>query len=258
MRNSTKKSALISILGMFLLMGYQNCSKIGVADIAPANNLTQTGTPESGNPFNPSQTPEFKCQSIQMISLPSSGALNIPARGDDGVCYAVKLINKSNWSPSNNNPNSDQQVISRNHASSIYNDPSLIHAPYLLGSALLDVYLQGERSILLSGGANASSNITVDNFVLIGVMPSSQNSDPHFYKAYGTADSTVIYNGNTDNIMFMNQAVALTPFASGGTSTIKPLAIDGEMQVKQNYTLDIRAEDCGGSGNNSDIYLVFQ
>jgi hypothetical protein len=118
--------------------------------------------------------------------------------------------------------------------------------------------MQGPRNVVLSGAADSTTKITVDNFILVGLKPASASFNASYYHAYGTSDSTIMYNGNSDNILLQNSPVLLQPFGSGGTSTLTPLQVDGQMQVGSPTEVDVRALDCGGIGNNSDIYIVFQ
>ncbi len=204
-------------------------------------------------PFDPSQTGDFKCANFIVLQM-SAGHLDIPARDAQGNCYVVKLLSATSFSPSSQNTVIDKEVISRNHDLS-GNTSTDIHNPYLLGKAEVTMFLEGARSVMLAGGANDTDNITVDNFILVGIAPVAQAGNPQFYHSYGTSDSTV---NNTDGILFKNQNIQLAAFATRGTSTIVPLSLEGQMTIKQDYALDLRALDCGGIGNNSDIYLLFK
>ena len=233
-----------------MVISFQNCSGARFSS-SPADSNNQT--------FNPANLDPFTCTGFTVLSPDSSGILDVPARaaGGSGTCYAIKVLNAISFSPSSNNPNHDSEVISRNHDVTS-TDPMQTHHPYVLGETTLQIYMEGARGIELSGASNALSSITVDNFILVGVGPTALIADPSYYSAYGTADSTIQLDGRTDSIEFRNQAVVLTPFATGGVSTVSPLQLETEIEVQHDYTLDLRALDCGSVGALSDVYLVFQ
>jgi len=59
-------------------------------------------------------------------------------------------------------------------------------------------------------------------------------------------------------ILLQNQQVTLNPSGANGTATVNALDITADVSSGRPYTLDLRAEDCGGTRQMSDIYLVFQ
>jgi hypothetical protein len=222
---------------------------------SPAPSATPAPTPTAAiAAFNPATAGTYQCRSYVEIYPQGGQQLAIPARDAKGTCYYVKLIGAAYYQPSSSNGQLDSEIVSRNHDVPNYTANDLRH-PYLLGNATLGISMEGARSLVLSGGADSSSSILVDNFILVGLAPASQAGNPAFYKAYGTSDSTV---QNSGAIAFKQTPVYLTPFATGGTSTIAPLPIDGSMQTNQSYQLDVRALDCGIVGRSSDIYLVVQ
>lgn len=193
---------------------------------------------------------DFQCSSV--INLTSAADLqNIPARTVEGLCYSYKMADAIANSASSLTTAVDADVVSRNHSGG-----SATRNPYLMASIKLDVKLGGGRVVKLAGGSNATSPILVDNFLLVGVYPSNTaiTDWATYYNAYGTSDSTVANN----SILFHNQNILLQPFGGGGTSTIAPLDISKFIFPLTSYTLDIRAEDCGGARQLSSLYLLFQ
>jgi hypothetical protein len=197
---------------------------------------------------------EFSCKSVKTLTL-SNGKLDIPARTADGICYSIKLMDKIANSSSSLTKTTDANLISRNHDVR-YNDPNDVRKPYLMGKSNLQFKLDGARQVKLAGAQTVTTPILVDNFILVGIYPSSvTNPASEYYKAYGTSDSTV-YNSNS--VILNNKYVPVTAFATGGTSTITPLDITAQVQSGQSYSLDLRALDCGAARELSDIYLLFQ
>jgi len=281
------QSAVLAIIATVLLACFQNCAKMTFtpatdatlanqssttanggsntssnangdsnSNTTPADSTTQnsspdpSATPAPGDVVDIGVVKDFMCTQFVELTYDPSQILNIPKRDSSGNCYLVKIISKANYNPSSLNPLSDADVVSRNHDTG-----PTTHHPYNLGEAMVRMILAGERTIKLSGGKNDTNSITVDNFILVGVAATSQIGDPSYYKAYGTSDATI---PNSDSILFKNSAIPLTAFASGGTSTIAPLSLEGQIVIGQDSTLDIRALDCGGIGVVSDIYLLFQ
>ncbi len=240
----------LALIAVSMIMIFQNCANANFSATPDATNDTNVA-------FNPANVDAFTCRTFSTIASDPSGRIDVPARDTSGTCYVMKILSAVNHSPSSNNPEQDQEVLSRNHDSDA-SDPLQTHHPYTLGSKLLNLYMEGARSILLTGARAASTSITVDNFLLVGLGPSKSIADPSYYAAYGTSDSTIELNGKTDSIEFRNQPVVLTPFASSGISTVKPLSLESEIELRSDYTLDIRALDCGSVGELSDVYLLFQ
>ena len=246
-RRGGHRRDILCLIGVALLICYQNCSDAKFSTTTDAGNEI----------FNPADQAAFACTSFTAIAPDTTGRLDIPARDSLGTCYTIKVLDAVQFSPSSSNPNQDQEVVSRNHDSTA-SDPLQTRHPYILGEKTIEIYMEGARSIQLSGAADAATSIKVDNFILIGVGPSALIADPSYYQAYGTSDSTIQLNGTTDSVQFRTHAIPLTPFASGGVSTITPLPLDTEIEVQKDYTMDLRALDCGSVGALSDVYLVFQ
>ncbi|MBL7543161.1 MAG: hypothetical protein JNL11_05060 [Bdellovibrionaceae bacterium] len=198
---------------------------------------------------------DFKCNTVIKIAAdPTSGILNIPARKQsEGVCYAMKLFDAIPNGPSNITKLVDKSVLSRDHENSILN-----RDPYNMGSTKLNFVLAGPRVVKLSGGMDATTPIRIDNFALIGLYPKAINPTSEHYAAYGTSDSAVNSSTIKDSILFNENPIKIKPFGSFGTATVTPLEIVNEADTNLNYMLDIRALDCAGMRELSDIYLLFQ
>jgi hypothetical protein len=265
---------VIAACGAVLVLGFQNCSKMSFSPAADQAGLYTDKTSgngsdaaegdnnnngQSGNGANgagPSDVIDigvvknFACKSFVEIPYGAGQVLDIPARDENGLCFVVKIIGKAKFDPSDSNPHVDTDVFSRNHGPG----PST-HHPFDMGSEVVRMVMEGGRSIKLSGGKNDKTKITVDNFILVGIAPSSMVGDPAYYKAYGTSDSAVY---GSSGILFKDVNIPVKAFATGGVSTIEPLSLDGMIEVKREYSLDVRALDAGASGAVSDIYILFQ
>lgn len=192
---------------------------------------------------------DFKCTNV--ISLPYSNTITVPARTIDGVCYAMKIFDAIPVSNSGLSPTTDSEVISRNHGGIT----GTTRNSYIMNKALVNLKLLGPRVVKLSGGTDATTPILADNFVVIGLYLQIATPLVTHYAAYGSSDSTI---PGTNHILFKNEPLPLTPFATGGTSSIAPLEIVKEADSDLNYLLDVRALDCGGVRQLSNMYLLFQ
>jgi hypothetical protein len=207
------------------------------------------------------QCKDFSCQTVTTINS-AEELMNIPARTADGICYAYRIMNSIANSPSYLTPTIDSSVISRNHDISD-SDPTITHHPYAMGEFQGQFSLLGPRVVKLAGGLSASADILVDNFVLMGVYPTAVGAPADLttaYQAMGTSDSSIAnVNGvDTHAISFMNQLIPIIAFASGGTSSVAPVDITTLSPANIPQTLDVRALDCGGQRQLSDIYILFQ
>lgn len=202
---------------------------------------------------------DFKCQKVEVLGLQDLS--NIPARTSAGVCYAVKLMSGIANSASSLNKELDMEVVSRNHDNG-YSNPSNTRNPYILNTFRGEVKILGERVIKLAGGADANKNILVDNFILTGVYPVSNNESAaqlvSHYKVRGTSDSTIKDAAGNLGVAFRNILLPVIPFGNAGTSSVAPIDISTEIIPNVTHAIDIRALDCGGSRELSDIYLLFQ
>ncbi len=244
--------------------------------VAYTNCAGQNFTFSPAKQFNPIEVLDKDCDKVEIRTPLENGApIRIPARDDKNVCYAIKLVDAVDFPTSSVNQKRDYSVLASDHDSK---DPSgsgknkrVNSHPYDLGQRVVNLFLEGPRSIKLSGAPDGMARIEVDNIILVGVMPTHQLRDPHFYKSYGTSDCQ-IYNvpgnplgtyppyNNADGlfyISFNSSPVQLIPFAVGGTANVDAFRVDGDMETNRGYSLDFRALDCGGKGYSSDIYLSF-
>jgi hypothetical protein len=268
---------VVFILGatfLFLVLFNQNCSKVAVSDISsaqPSLSITAQSCADSNtceqptpNPPPPAVEPvppgthppiaEFQCKQIVRLAL--SNTLQIPARDNSGTCYSVKLLDAVANSSSALSPDLDAEVTSRNHDSDSASMKT--RHPYVLGADAVNMILADRRLVKLSSSGEKLVSIRVDNFLLVGIFPqlgTGQSADLKYYRSFGTADSTI---PATDGILFRGSSVRLQTFGASGTSTVDALDITSDIQPQAAYTLDLRALDCGGVRELSDIYLLFQ
>ncbi len=214
-------------------------SKIVLAEVGCGNRV------KDGN-----RCTDFKC--LKMVELPYSKKFTVPKRTTEGLCYAMKLFDPIANSGSSLNKELDSTVVSRDHDRSGMN----LRNPYVLDRDLLNFILEGKRIAKLSGGANITSSIKVDNFVLVGLYPDAIQPVTAHYTAQGTLDSTV--TSAQTHILLNNQPVPLKSFGPMGTATVAPIEIISEADENLGYMLDLRALDCGGARELSNIYLIFQ
>src|SRR5258708_1795724 len=240
-----KKNTVVILMGfvaLILNLGFQNCTKVGFTQTPPgavpasADNTNSTTPPSAPTtvattqidvttaPTPPAATPgpvvtimpptaAVTCKS-RVLLTPVNGMINVPPRDDNKVCYYLKLIDgfrdpkdpTKYISQKSNLPTTiNLEVVSRNHNLMAGN-----HTPYLMGKAMVNMTLQGERSIVLSSTSDQDTSIGVDNFLLIGVAPTANIGDPSFYQAIGSADSAVESNNvSMQGILFKNTLVPL-------------------------------------------------
>ncbi len=205
-----------------------------------------------GNKFKKNgQCVDFKCTEVRELTYTKT--LQIPKRatGDSGICYAMKIFNPIANGPSDLTKVFDRDVISLNHDAK----PG-VRNPNVLGTDVLNFNLGGPRVVRLSGGLDATTPILVDNYVMIGLYPKGFTPTPAHYAAHGTSDAEIA--PGQKQILYKNTPVPLKRFADAGTAAIPTLDIVREADQLQDYTLDIRALDCGGSRELSKIYILFQ
>lgn len=202
---------------------------------------------------------DFQCKSVVALAPRADGNYDVPARTIDGNCYSAKLMSLIPNGPSSLSTSTDADIISRDHTLGS-NDYTLQHHPYIMNKAKVSFIFRqggGARSVKLSGTSNATGSILVDNFVLTGLAKSSVGlGDNASYRSYGSSDSTTDMNDSV--IQFRNQPLALQSFGPGGTTSIGALDITTRVSTETMYDLDVRALDCGGARQMSDVYLVFQ
>ena len=231
-------------LAVLFLVFFQNCGQPGAIS---SNSIDSSSL---ANLVHGAAAGEFTCQTV--VLLPASATINIPARSANGTCYAVKLFDAIAQSASSLTTQIDYEVVSRDHDSKTF----ATRNPYLLGRSFFDLILEGPRKVKLSGGLSVSTQILVDNFVLVGIYPLGAQPRKDFYKSFGTKDSTI--DAGETFIGFRNDQIPLQPFASAGTATVTPLEIITDLQTNTGFTVDIRALDCGGARALSDVYALFQ
>lgn len=200
----------------------------------------------------------FECKHFIQVDN-SSDLTSIPARTVEGNCYYYKLLNAITYSSSSLTQTFDYDIRSRSHSSYLTYTAGQVAPPYLMGKANIDFVSQSSRILKLSGDAILSKEIKVDNFMMFGLYPSDTTDFSQldkYYSARGTQDCSI--SQSTSVIQFMNQAIPLIPLASGGTASIAPIEISKITEVNKKYHLDLRALDCGGYRELSDIYLLFQ
>lgn len=193
---------------------------------------------------------DFKC--LKIVNIPYTNKFIVPKRTTEGICYSMKLFNSIANASSSLGKEFDLDVITRDHDKPGMN----LRNPYVLDKDLLNFVLEGKRVAKLSGGANVTSPIRVDNFVLVGLYPEAVQPQTSHYSAQGTIDSTV--TAAQTHILLKDQPVPLKSFGPSGTATVAPIEIIREADENLSYMLDLRALDCGGVRELSDIYIVFQ
>lgn len=187
----------------------------------------------------------FSCRQYQAVSFPAT----IPARDSvTGICYYQKILSAVPAGMSGGTKLTS--IFARSHDPVTYGQTL---SPYILGQATPKFTLMGARNLKLSGAVQQLTSIQVDNFLVVGITNESRNQTT--VQAYGTEDSAII---GTNGVKVNNQMIALTPFQSGGTATIDALLINKTFNPNENYLIDIKALDCGGSKELSDVYLVFE
>ena len=202
---------------------------------------------------------DFACQSV--VAITSDQLTQVPARTSDGICYSYKLMSAIANSSSNLTTVFDNDIMAKNHGRT--NDTSLNDHPFSMGQFKGNFKLLGARAVKLAGGANATAPILVDNFVMTGVYPAATQAPVDvrkYYRVTGTSDAAIVdTKGNsTGSIQFDSEQLPVVSYASGGTSSIAPIDITTSATPNVLQTLDVRALDCGGSRELSDVYLLFQ
>jgi hypothetical protein len=218
--------------------------------------------PQSQVPDGNGNCVDYVCDSVTVLNVPTDGStLHIPDRSPSthGVCYAIHLINGISEGPSYLTTTHDSTVVSRNHDLNS-GDPTNHWNPYLMGSAYMQFEMANQHQVDLTGAPDASTPVLVDNFIIVGIAPvlATTQIQPMYYGAFGTSDSTTTFAGGTGNILLATVPLQLTSFASGGTASVGPLNVSNEVATGIAYNLDLRAEDCGGARNLSDIYIQFR
>lgn len=264
----TKVGVGLLARGIFCSFVFQNCGSDvqfkSAADVATPMKQLGNGQPGNANiatltplatPVPPAQISEFVCKSVKALQLPPEGqALQIPDRDANGTCCGIKLMSGIVNGDSNLTKTFDTEVLVNNHRRR-NGDNAVPTVPFLMGQANFAFTLRGVRHMKLSGALDQVTNIIVDNFVLVGFGEQAPSLNANNYAAYGTADAVI---PGSDSIKLDGSLIQLKPFAGAGTATIGLLDISQAVSPNIAYQLDVRAEDCGGARELSDIYLIFQ
>lgn len=254
MRQLSKSIRIIGFLtsATVLLFAYTNCGK-------------QKFSFEKAESFNPFEIEDFECKSMVMLTHPTDGsALVIPKRSGNGICYSVKLSDAVASRQSDNNY--DTSVVADDHGVSGRTFNNYLRK---LGEKVTRLYMQGPRSIKLSGSPDGLSQIQVDNIILVGIMPTAQLRNPAYYKAYGTEDCRVWPESDIGQNAPFNEGfyvaygedhypVPVQSYGPAGTASVEPWRIDGTIEISRDYSIDYRGLDCGGAAVATDIYLTFE
>lgn len=250
----------ITVLVPFL---YQNCSES--ANFSSASKSTSgLGVDRFDDPNTPPitvvRTPpgidddvDFsKCESYQEIGNVASMAL--PNRSTSKVCYYKKLLSAvASHSSGSHGEARVTDVLASNHNG---NENSYI-APYLLGDGRLKFSNLPGWKIAISGAYNdTKTKMAIDNFYLLQL----KSPQIEFISAFGTADAEP---GDGDMPILLNntEITEFKSFAAGGTARVEALDLTPETSMISNfkgeYSLRLRALDCGGSANGTDVFVVF-
>ncbi len=218
----------------------------------PFDNACPNGTYLKARNDDGSPVCASKCASFTVLPLPPLGSfLDIPVRNGKGDCYAVKIFDAIPVGPSINTMGFDTNIISRDHTSGGDNS-YLVANPYILGVRTLNVLLRDQRAVRLSSSSITPEPITVDNYMVIGVMPASTvNKVNSFYKVYGSSDIGI--NG-TNTITINGEPMSV----NGGNYKNLPLDLTSLTKPKEEFTVDLKMLDCGGIRESSDVYMLFQ
>jgi hypothetical protein len=271
---------------------------------------------QNGACVSESASTQFVCTSYEALVLNSvsdqlttSTGANIPAQdpSGQGVCYYYPIVNSTQTiasSPSyltgQNITEHDQDVVSADHDVQVM--PEIVWHPYILNHTNLNMTFTGARTLQLtsgrvnSAGVFQTSDISIDNFFLVGVYPQSEtlstNNVLSYYSAWGTGDSVVANaqgvntqgvafnpagiqlttnetytysNGSTANYsndgVVTNSSYSIVPLnveASGGTAEVPAVSLTNLVYAQVPITLDFRAIDCGGSRVLGAVYLLIQ
>ncbi len=198
---------------------------------------------------------DFSCKSYVAITPANSNdglKFEVPPRSVAGVCYTVKLMDAIQLSKSDKNQTHDPDVVSSNHTSGgTWN-------PWVMSRSRVEFLMKsggGARQVRLSGSGQKAESIKVDNFVLAGLAKKAVGlSSNESYLAYGSKDSTV----DGSHIKFRNANLPFKDFGAAGVTSIGSVDITTRVSTEESYLLDVRALDCGGSREMSDVYLLFQ
>jgi hypothetical protein len=278
------KIALLGLSG-FLIFGFQNCGGGSVK-------FTNAPTLDSAASVSPPAPAPLKCPlgqtSLNSACVPCNsfvaltangtgpgylGSFVVPPPDATQTCYYVHVINSvdlgspvpsSDWQTYRNDIYARDHDVSHGNASprvigSTANADGSINTG-AVGKATFT--LLGQRTVSLSGSASGNVNMLVDNFILLEMNSKTfglQNL------AEGTADAipwlnpTVSGSQLTGPITVNNDPILnYVSFAAGGTTNITPVDISSFFPLNDSVSVTTTGLDCGGVGDISDIYILFQ
>ena len=264
-------TASIAITTLLVLGAYQNCGKTNFNSSSSDGSNSTSGTgdgsgtgnggatapqdPDCGNKIKDGNTcREFACTST--VELTATQLSSVPARSANGICYTYKLMNAIAVGPSSATGVKDSSILARSHDVAMTNA-----APWMMGSVQGKFKLLGPRVVKLAGsGSDPKVPISVDNFIITGVFPTGTTPTiASQYQARGSADATALNNGADSGRVLLNSTpLKFTPFGGSGSASVAPVDLTAEAIPGISQNFDVRALDCGGSRQLSDIYLLFQ
>lgn len=177
---------------------------------------------------------------------------SVPKRAD-GVCYYVKMIDKTNYLNSYQFRYMRNDIMARNH------DGRSPH-PWVMGMNDVVFRMEGDREVVLGSNKYGNAPMFFDNFLLVETrLSTSPANDKWDLQGYGTADSLP---SNGRPITVLGKPVNFTPLAGSGMATVQPISLPqlNPSVTGKNATVVLRttALDCGVIGQTSDVYLVFK
>jgi hypothetical protein len=290
----TKQQKISSFMAFtMLVLGYNNCGqvKFSGAQNTTLGAVAPLGTP-APIPLQCSQgqisngTACVPCQSYVALQPDSSGNYTIPAQDDSATCYYAHLIDAVDMSgavDSNTWQTFDTAVVARHHVTA--NESSIVlnnmigpnghsnYYPRVIGSSANSngsvntgaissskFTLLGNRAVTLSGDFKGSTAMLVDNFILL----QTSSSKGSWALAEGSSDAlpwlnpTNANDATTTSITLNGAPVTYSSFATGGTSELTPNDLSQYFPINSQVSLFAEGLDCGGIGQISDIYILFQ
>jgi hypothetical protein len=281
--------ALLTGLFLGLIVSFQNCgvaNQIGFEN-GDASRLTSpdgNGGPGGGgdnsggdgdggpgdNPGDGSVDPvedplsdaNFDCDRYVILTHQSPNLLEIPARDQGRVCYAVKLVSATNQVIKEGSTKiRDLDLRAAKHG----DKPDL--APYLIASFSGEFMARGRRNLSLSKLPTKGTAFGVDNFVVLEAHYEASSGLASRYYAAGTSDSLLPTNASVSkpHLMIRNRITQeLEPFtdfvsfAEGSTAQVQTGELSGFISPEKKVTLRLRALDCGHGVKVEDVYAIFR
>jgi len=281
-----KSKIVLLIFGGILIFGFQNCgggsvkfSNIPVSSNATAGVVTPAPAPLKcplgQTSLNSSCVPCLQFTELTPNSGPGSSLGNfvIPPPDATQTCYYLHVVNavdlgspvaSSTWKTYRNDIEARDHDVSHGNAAprvigSILNSNGTINTG-AVGSA--QITLLGQRTVSLSGSASGNVNMLVDNFILLEMNSKTlglQNLAEGTVDAVPWANPTNPNDMTTADITVNGQPITnYVSFASGGTTDIDPVDISSYFPLNDTVSVTTTGLDCGGVGDISDIYILFQ